>query len=134
MLTRFAHLNHEEVYKAPYGWQVEVPAYITYVEPVAACFMIAALVWNRLANNLPMRTLQFALLVLIISTRLILPFVYIFYSQFSPSIALLSMGQFFLEALTLAILTTFTWRLCQKPRNQAVTPKAQPPLPQLVGQ
>ena len=34
ILASIAYLNHEEVYKAPYGWQIEVPAYITYMEPV----------------------------------------------------------------------------------------------------
>jgi hypothetical protein len=113
ILASIAYLNHDEVYTAPYGWQIEVPAYITYMEPVAACFIMVVLVWDRLAKNLLTRTLQFALLVLMINTTLIRPFVYIFYATFSPVVALLSAGQFFLEALTLAVLTTFNWRFCQ---------------------
>jgi hypothetical protein len=117
IMASIAYLNHDEVYKAPYGWQIEVPAYITYMEPVAACFIMVALVWDRLAKSLLMRTFEFALLVLMINNTLIRPFVYIFYATFSPMVALLSAGQFFFEALTLAVLTTFTWRLCQSRSN-----------------
>jgi hypothetical protein len=114
ILASIAYLNHDEVYKAPYGWQIEVPAYITYMEPVVACFVMVALVWDRLSKNLSTRTIQFVLLVMMINGRLLAPFIYVLYSTFRPALALLSMGQFFLEALTLALLTTLTWRWCQK--------------------
>ncbi len=43
ILASIAYLNHDEVYKAPYGWQIEVPTYITYLKPVVACFIMVAL-------------------------------------------------------------------------------------------
>lgn len=115
LLTSIAYLNHEEVYKVPYGWQIELPAYITYMEPVIACFVMVLLVWDRLEGSSFIKICQFTLLVLLINRTFIRPFVYVFYSKFTPMIALLSMGQFFLEALSLALLTVLTWRLCQKP-------------------
>ena len=103
ILASIAYLNHGEVYKVPYGWQIEVPAYITYMEPVVACFLMAALVWDRLAKGVLARTLQFALLMMMINGSLLRPFVYVLYATFRPGVALLSMGQFSLEALALAL-------------------------------
>lgn len=113
-LTAIAYLNHEEVYKVPYGWQIELPAYLTYLEPVLACFVMVLLVWDQLSGSVGGKTVQFALLVLLLNRTFIHPFVYVFYSKFTPVVALLSMGQFFLEALSLALLTVLTWKLCQK--------------------
>jgi hypothetical protein len=114
ILDSISYLSHDEVYKAPYGWQIEVPAYITYLEPVAACFVMAAVVWERLSRNMVLRTVQFVLLVLAMNTILIRPIVYVFYAPFGASTALLSMGQFFLEALALALLTVCNWRFSQR--------------------
>jgi hypothetical protein len=114
ILESIAYLSHDEVYKAPYGWQIEVPAYITYLEPVVACFVMVALVWDGLSKNSLWRTLQFVLLVLAMNTILIRPIVYVFYAPFGPFTALLSMGQFFLEALALALLTACNWRFSQR--------------------
>jgi hypothetical protein len=114
LLESISYLSHDEVYKAPYGWQIEVPAYITYLEPVAACFIMAAWMWPGLSRTPSWRTLQFVLLVLAMDTLLIRPFVYVFYANLSPMMALLSMGQFFLEALALALLTAVNWSVSQK--------------------
>jgi len=46
-LKAAASFNHADVYSFPYGWHVLVPAYLTYAEPVIACTVIAALVWQR---------------------------------------------------------------------------------------
>jgi hypothetical protein len=117
ILESISYLSHDEVYKAPYGWQIEVPAYITYLEPVVACFITVALVWDGLSKHLLWRTLQFVLLVLAMNTILIRPIVYVFYAPFGPLTALLSMGQFFLEALALALLTVCNWSFSQRRRS-----------------
>jgi hypothetical protein len=118
IMASLEYLNHDEVYKVPYGWQIEVPAYITYAEPVAACFIMVALIWNKLPGSLLTRICAFVLLVLMINASLIRPVVYVFYAPFSATVALLSAGQFFLEALTLGLLTALTWRFCQKSAGQ----------------
>ena len=48
-LQAIASLSHDKVYKVPYGWQVEVPSYITFIEPTIAAFILAAFVWDRLS-------------------------------------------------------------------------------------
>ena len=119
ILESLSYLSHDEVYKAPYGWQIELPAYITYLEPVVACFFMMALVCDGLSKRLLWGTLQFVILVLAVNTLLIRPIVYVFYAPFGPVTALLSMGQFFLESLVLALLTVCNWRFSQKQRSQA---------------
>jgi len=110
-LKAAAHLDHAEVYAFPYGWQVLVPAYLTYAEPVIACMLIAVLVWQRLSTNTLTRMLQFAALVLLIRGMLLPTFVYSFYSKAKLPIAMLSQSQFLLETLALAILTALTWQI-----------------------
>jgi hypothetical protein len=117
ILESIAYLSHDEVYKAPYGWQIEVPAYITYLEPVVACFIMAALIWDGLSKSLLWRTLQFVMLILAMNTLLIRPIVYVFYAPLDPLTAMLSMGQFFLESPALALLTVCNWRFSQRRRS-----------------
>ncbi len=114
ILQSISYLGHDPIYNPPYGWQVLIPGYLTFMEPVVACFSMAALVWNRLSQDMLLRTAQFTLFVLVISGKLLMPFIYVFYAPFPAGVALSSMGQFFLEVLTLALLTAVTWRLCQK--------------------
>ena len=60
VLHAMRSLSHDEVYKVPYGWQVEVPAYLTFfLEPTVAAFALAALVLDRLSPKLAVNTLQF---------------------------------------------------------------------------
>ena len=116
LLTSTAYLSHDEIYKVPYGWQIEVPAYITYLEPVIGCFLMAIIAWEKLAGNMLQRTVQFILLVMLIGNALIRPFIYVFYSEFTPVVSLLSMGQFFLETFFLALLTTLNVRWSTRKR------------------
>ncbi len=124
IMASIAYLSHDAVYTVPYGWQIEVPAYLTYMEPVLACFVMVALIWDRMARGLLRRTAWFVLLILMITGSLTRPFAYLVYSRFRPMVALLSMGQFFLEVVVLALLTTVTWRMCQRPAAGA-TPAMQ---------
>lgn len=47
VLVSISHLEHAEV--CTHGPCVEVPAYLTYAEPVTAAFVVVALVWDRLS-------------------------------------------------------------------------------------
>ena len=116
VLTHFSYLAHDEVYGQPYGAHVLVPAYLTYAEPVIACIFIAALLWNQLAPRLPLRLLQFTLIILAIKHVLFAPFIFVFYAKMPHPTALLSMGQFTLEAITLAVLGGLTWQY-SRPRG-----------------
>ena len=77
-LKAVAHLDHPEVYAFPYGWQVLIPAYVTYAEPVIACMCIASLVWGSLNARVDLRILQFSLLILSIRGMLLPTFLYSF--------------------------------------------------------
>jgi len=113
-LKAVAHLDHPEVYAFPYGWQVLIPAYITYAEPVIACMCIAYLVWGRLSAKIGMRIPQFCLLILSIRGMLLPTFVYSFYSKAKLPMAMLSESQFLFETLALAILTAVVWQVSTK--------------------
>lgn len=42
LLRSLAYLDHKDIYPFPYPWQVLLPAYITYAEPVIACMGMAS--------------------------------------------------------------------------------------------
>jgi hypothetical protein len=106
-ISRFA--PQSEWCALPYGADVLIPAYLSFVEPVVACLMAAALVWNRLSKARIIRFAQFAVLVLALKNQLVTPFVYAAIAKLPALTALTSEGQFALEAATLAILTGVTW-------------------------
>jgi hypothetical protein len=93
----------------PYGANVLVPAYITFLEPTLACFAAAALLWNRLSTSRGLRFAQFSLLILAIKNLLVTPVVFAVLAKQPFMTALVSDGQFFLEGLALALLTGLSW-------------------------
>jgi hypothetical protein len=115
VINHFSYLAHDEVYGPPYGMHVLIPAYLTYVEPVIAALLIAALVWDNLSSRAPLRILQFTLLLLLIRHHLFALAIYPLYMKASTTTALLSMGQFTLETITLSLMTTLTWRFATQP-------------------
>lgn len=122
ILQHFSYLAHDEVYGLPYGAHVLIPAYLTYAEPVAACILIAALLWNQLAPQLPLRLLQFTLIILLIRHVLFAPFIFPFYAKMPILAAIPSIAQFTLEALTLAVLSGLTWQLARPQRPTRSVP------------
>jgi len=110
-LKAVAHLDHPEVYAFPYGWQVLIPAYMTYAEPVIACMCFAFLVWGLLSAKIGVRILEFCFLILSIRGMLLPTFLYSFYSKLKLPMAMLSESQFLLETLALAALTAIVWQL-----------------------
>ena len=115
LLRSIAYLNHAEVYSFPYGWNVLIPAYATFVEPTAACMLIAALVWRSLSSTTAVRVLQFVLLIMFLMGRFLPLFLFSFYLKLPLPTAALSESQFFLEALALALLTALVWQLAKQP-------------------
>ena len=102
----------------PYGPNVLIPAYLTYIEPTLACFAAAMLVWEQLPGRTLAKLCQFAVLVLLLKRLLFAPFVYMMYAHLPPLTALASMGQFALETLFLALGAGLTWSVSRQ--RQAV--------------
>ncbi len=105
--------------KLPYGPNVLVPAYLSFVEPTLASMAAAILIWNRLSAFRAMRFLQFSLIILAINNQLVTPFFYAALAKSTLLVGLTSDGQFALEALTLAVLTgvTMEWSLRRSERQ-----------------
>ncbi|MBE5320779.1 hypothetical protein IM793_16540 [Pedobacter sp. MR2016-19] len=96
--------------KLPYGPDVLIPAYISFIEPVLACMEMAMLILNQLTPVKWLRLLLFALLVVTINYQLLMPFFYVLKHK-GPFISnLASEGQFALESIVLAITTGLTWQ------------------------
>lgn len=114
VLDSMSYLSHDEIYKVPYGWQVEIPAYITFLEPTVAAFLLAAFTLDRFSSKLSLSTFQFTLLVMSFNTSLIRPLLYLSFSPFPVPLALLSMSQFFFEWVILSFGIVLTWRLSSR--------------------
>lgn len=93
----------------PYGPDVLVPAYVSFIEPAIACLIMAVLVWNQLSQTKWIKYLSFTLLVLAIKYQLLMPLFYAVFGSDTFLTNLASEGQFALEALALALLTGFTF-------------------------
>jgi hypothetical protein len=120
LMAAIAHLAPTGEWCAlPYGANVLIPAYVTFLEPALACLAGAALVWKQLSQSRGLRFVQFTLLILAIKNLLITPFVYAAVSHDPFLIALTSDGQFALEGLALAILTGITWECSAGRRSDA---------------
>jgi len=107
----------------PYGLKVLVPAYVTFFEPVLACFLLAGLVWHRLSAAPVKRLGQFTLLYMLMRGALLRPFIYMFYAKLPPVTAFLSMSQFSFEVAALAVLTAITFQICGFGRARATERK-----------
>ncbi|MGG1946408.1 hypothetical protein AB1286_16555 [Trinickia sp. NRRL B-1857] len=94
----------------PYGPDVLIPAYLTFIEPVLLCFVCAALVWDRLPAGALWRTAGFVLLILALKRHVLASFLYAIYAPGPALTALASAGQFSLEAAALGWLTAVSWR------------------------
>jgi hypothetical protein len=93
----------------PYGANVLIPAYLTFAEPVVACFVAAALAWDGLSPARGLRLLQFTLIIVAIKRQLLTPIIYAVLAKVSFASGLLSDSQFAFEAITLAALTGLAW-------------------------
>jgi len=110
VMLAIAHLAPQSEWcTLPYGANVLIPAYLTFLEPVIACLAGAALIWDQLSPSRGLRFVQFTLLILAIKNLLVTPFVYAMLAKEPFLSALTSDGQFALEAVALALLTGITW-------------------------
>lgn len=102
--------RQEDFIHEPYGFNVMLPSYLSFYESTLACFILVSLVWNQL-STVPIKRLgQFALLILLLGGTFLAPLIYIFYTDMPVITAMLSVGQFFLQDLVLALLTGLFWQ------------------------
>lgn len=112
----------------PYGINVLAPAYLTFVEPAFACLMCCALASPFLCKNGAGRVAQFTLLTLALKKQLLMALFYAIYTPLPFGAALLSMGQFSLEAAVLGAATALSWAYARngtpttKPASSGVAP------------
>ena len=124
LVASIEYLDTGNIYNPPYGWQVNVPSYLTFLEPVLASFAIAAFIWDKLSPRPILRTVQFALLVMAMKGSILPTLVYSFYQNIRLPAAVLSESQFGIEILVMALLTALGWRLSHRPSIAAATPPA----------
>lgn len=110
LLAQLPKPRPEDIISPPYGLKVLVPAYLSFAEPVVACFILARIVWNKLSLASVKGLSLFVLLIMSMRGVLFAPFIYIFYANLPPVTAMLSVGQFSLEAFVLALMTAITLR------------------------
>lgn len=95
--------------KLPYGLNIVVPAYITFIEPVIAAICCAAVSCTEICGTLLRRLSTFTVLVLALKGQLFSVPLYLAYADESWPLSIASMGQFTLEAILLAIGAFLTW-------------------------
>ena len=110
LVASLEYLDTGNIYNPPYGWQVNVPSYLTFAEPVLASFAIAALVWDKLSPRPAVRLMQFILLIMAMKGSILPTLVYSFYQRGRLPAAFLSESQFGLEVLVMAFLTAYGWQ------------------------
>jgi hypothetical protein len=93
----------------PYGLNVKIPAYATFIEPTLASLFCAAFCWRYLPGGIATKVLAFTVLILALKQQLFAAFVYVLYAKLPFWTALGSMGQFSLEAAALGVLTALNW-------------------------
>ena len=122
VMEKFAYLAPTgEWCQLPYGPDVLVPAYISFIEPVLACLAMAILVLNQLSRTTWLKFLLFGLIVLSIKHQLLMPVFYVALHEGSFRSNLASEGQFALEAVALAITTGLTWQWSSKQSSKRQT-------------
>lgn len=96
--------------KLPYGPDVLIPAYISFIEPVLASLAMAILILDQLSKTTWLQFLLFGLIVLAVKYQLMMPVFYVVLHKGNFQSNLASEGQFALETIVLAITTGFTWQ------------------------
>lgn len=98
----------------PYGMKVLVPAYITFLEPTIASFVLFYLIKNNLsAFNTLMKGLIMGGILIIIHAR-IYSMIQILFSEGNILYRVFYYGQFLWECLTLGILTAYSVTIIEK--------------------
>ena len=109
ILAAAASLQHDAIYGFPYGWQVTSAAYVTYIEPVVSCLVVAAITWEKLSDRTVWKIVSLTLLIAVVRGSLLSPIAYAAFHSDHWWAAFVSDGQFTLESIVLGFLTALTW-------------------------
>ncbi len=113
--TREGH----QLYGLPYGWQILVPAYLTFTEAVVGAFLVAAAVSNRIPVKPKWAWLGLVGLIFALRGVFFSCFTEIPISGLPAPVTILSVGQFALESLCLAVVVASAWMLAVRPQSRA---------------
>lgn len=109
-ILRYAsQFAHEDVYRFPYPFHVNVAAYATFLEAVAGATLMTVLIWDHLPKTRTTRLSVVAVLTASMKGVVGGTFVYGFFTGRTAMVGLLSWSQFLFEFLTLGILVGLAW-------------------------
>jgi hypothetical protein len=109
LMAALAQFARPDVYHLPYPPIVLVPAYLTFIEPLIACALLAALVWDRLMGAFATRLAKFVVLVVFIKGVVLRTILFPAFMDPPFFQGMLSQSQFFFEFAALAVLTAVAW-------------------------
>lgn len=123
ILAAIEYLDPANRFDPPYDYHILIPAYLTFAEPVAASFAVGLLAWDRLSRHTLTRIAQLAALILLAKGPVFKPFINIVYARTDAVTAMLSVGQFSFETITLGVLTGTSLTLALRDRAAALSAK-----------
>lgn len=116
LLTALSSFDSPSRFQPPYDYHILIPAYLTFVEPVMASFVLANLIWNQLPHSSVRRLAAFTLIVFFIRGPVAAPILNIFFAKTNALMAVLSVAQFSFESVLLGLLTACAWSVARKDR------------------
>lgn len=111
IITWSAKHTRPDVYLVPYGPNVLVPSYLLFVETVVACLVARFVITLREAAWDRTGLIRYVGLILLVRGTSAMMF------GWGPIIGMLSVSQFFLQDLTMAVLVHVAWVRFGKPRR-----------------
>ncbi|MEO5944242.1 MAG: hypothetical protein ABIP30_16145, partial [Ferruginibacter sp.] len=114
IIASYSYMAHDEIYQMPYGWQVMIPAYLTFAEPVFAAFLILHFIWEKLAVENFYKIVLTGILISLLKGTLLPLFIYTPFMKSDLTAAIISESQFTLEFLALGMLAAFFWSWYRK--------------------
>jgi hypothetical protein len=118
----FSYMQNAEWCKEPYGWDVKIPAYLTFIEPTLGAFAAVSLGWDQLPRKYPLKIVAFTMMILMVKRELLSAPIYMMWSGMPPMTGLASVGQFSLEFIALGVLTSCSWIWIIREKNSKVVP------------
>lgn len=111
IITWSAKHTRPDVYLVPYGPNVLVPSYLLFAETVVACLVARFVITLREAAWDRTGLIRYVGLILLVRGTSAMMF------GWGPIIGMLSVSQFFLQDLTMAVLVHVAWVRFGKPRR-----------------
>lgn len=111
IITWSAQHTRPDVYLVPYGPNVLVPSYLLFAETVVACLVARFVITLREAAWDRTGLIRYVGLILLVRGTSAMMF------GWGPIIGMLSVSQFFLQDLTMAVLVHVAWVRFGKPRR-----------------